>query len=183
LSKRKAAAAVAAAVIAVALAVTFIFVARSRPASPIKAGAAAPDFDLVALGYEGRVRLAELKGRPIVLGLIDTRWPEFLDAVEGLERTNRALRGRGLAVVGVFLDRDPAAALEFIGAHPVTFTPAHDPDGTATGPRYGRPRASELVVIDSAGKIVARSLDVAAWRTAPFRKTIEPLLEPEKPGT
>ena len=38
------------------------------------------------------------------------------------------------------------------------------------------------MVIDAAGKVVARSTDVAAWRKAAFRKTIEPFVEPEKPG-
>lgn len=181
LNRKTAGATVAAAVIAAALAVSLHFV-RARPASPLEAGRAAPDFDIAALGFDGRVRLAELKGHPIVLGVLDTRWPAFLDAVEGLERTNRALRRRGLAVVGVFIDTDAEAALDFVLSQPLTFTPAHDPDARVIGPGYGRPRAPELVVIDAGGKIVARSTDVAAWRTAAFRKALEPFVEPEKPG-
>jgi peroxiredoxin len=170
------------AAIAIAVSLAFYFFAAARPASPVEVGRPAADFDLAAVGFERRVRLAELKGKPIVLGIVDTRWPAFLDAVEGLERQNRALRRRGLAVIGVFVDQDAAAPIAFVGAHPVTFTPAHDPGGDAIAAGYGRPKAPELVVIDTTGKVVARSTDVRAWRTAAFRKTLEPLVEPEKPG-
>lgn len=155
---------------------------RSRPRSPLPAGGPAPALDVAAIGFEGRVRLADLKGHPIVLGVLDTRWPAFLDAVEGLERLNRALRHRGLAVVGVFIDPDARAAREFVASQPVTFTPAHDPGGEALRPSFGRPRAPELMIIDAAGTIVARSTDVAAWRRPAFREKVEPYVEPEKPG-
>lgn len=168
--------------LALALAVSFYFFGRSRPASPLNTGVPVPDFDIPAIGFDGRVRLADLKGHPVVLGVLDTRWPVFLDAVEGLERLNRALRRRGLAVVGVFIDPDVQAARDFVASQPVTFTPAHDPGGQALRPGFGQPRAPELVVIDASGKVVARSTDVAAWRTPAFRKTIEPFVEPEKPG-
>jgi peroxiredoxin len=182
LNQRRVAAILVAAVIAIALAVAFHFFGRWRPASPLAAGDPMPDFDLAAIGFEGRVRRADLKGHPVVLGVLDTRWPEFLDAVEGLERLNRALRRRGLIVVGVFIDPDVQAARDFVASQPVTFTPAHDPDGQALRPGFGQPRASELVVIDVSGKVVARSTDVAAWRKPAFRQTIEPFVEPEKPG-
>ena len=136
------------------------------------------------LGFDGRVRLAELKGSPIVLGILDTRWPAFLDAVEGLERLNRALRRRGLAVVGVFVDADAdGGPATFVGAQPVTFTPAHDPDAQAHRPQVtAGPRLRSSWSSTASGNVVARSLDVAAWRTAAFRKTLEPYVEPEKPG-
>ena len=183
LNRKRAAATLAAAAIAIALALSFYFFGRSRPASPLEEGGLAPGFDLPAIGYDGRVRLADLKGHPVVLGVLDTRWPAFLDGVEGLERLNRALRHRGLAVVGVFIDPDAQAAREFVAAEPVTFTPAHDPGGHALGPAFGRPQAPELVVLDASGKVVVRSTDVAAWRKPAFRKTVEPFVEPEKPGS
>ena len=176
------AATLVAAAIALALVVSFHFFGRSRPASPLGAGDSMPDFDLPAIGFEGRVRRADLKGHPVVLGVLDTRWPEFLDAVEGLERLNRALRRRGLAVVGVFIDPDVQVARDFVASQAVTFTPAHDPGGQALRSGFGQPRAAELVVIDASGKVVARSTDVAAWRKPAFRQTIEPFVDPEKPG-
>ena len=161
---------------------SFFFVG-APPASPLVMGAGAPDFDLAAIGFDGRVRLAELRGKPIVMGIVDTRWPVFLDVVEGLERQNRALRRRGLTVVGVFIDDDARAPADFVATHPeLTFTPAHDPGARGIAPGYGRPLAPEIVVIDAAGNVVARSTDVAAWRTTAFRKTLEPLVEAEKPG-
>jgi peroxiredoxin len=178
------AAGLAAAAVAVAAIVAFYYFAASRPATPFAVGGPAPAFDLPAIGFEGRVRLADLRGKPIVVGILDTRWPEFLDAVEGLERLNRALRRRGLAVVGIFIDQDAEAPRAFAARYPeMTFTPASDPDGNGIAAGYGRPRSAELVVIDTSGKVVARSTDVRAWRTVAFLKTIEPLVEPEKPGS
>ena len=182
LNQKKVTAALVAAAIAIAMAVAFHFFGRSRPASPLAAGDVVPDYDLAAIGFEGRVRRADLKGHPAVLGVLDTRWPAFLDAVEGLERLNRALRRRGLSVVGVFIDPDVQAARNFVASQPVTFTPAHDPGGQALRPGFGEPRAPELVIIDASGKVVSRSTDVAAWRKPEFRKTIEPFVDPEKPG-
>ena len=176
-------AAVAAGVIAVGAAVAFHYFGTSRPASPLKVGGPAPAFDLPAIGFDGRVRLADLKGKPTVVGILDTRWPRFLDAVEGLERLNRALRHRGLAVVGVFVDPEVERPASFVARYPeLTFTPALDPGGKGTAAGYGRPAAPEIVVIDVRGTVVARSTDVAAWRTAAFRRTVEPFVEPEKPG-
>ena len=181
LNRRRAAAILAATAIAIALAISFYFFGRSQPASPLAEGGLAPDFDLPAIGFDGRVRLTDLKGHPVVLGVLDTRWPAFLDGVEGLERLNRALRHRGLAVVGVFIDPDVQAARDFVASKPVTFTPAHDPGGQALAPAFGQPEAPELVVLDPSGKVVARSRDVAVWRKPAFRKTVEPFVEPEKP--
>jgi peroxiredoxin len=182
-TRKAAASGVIATLIAIALVVSFYFV-RAPLASPLTVGAPAPDFDLTAIGFAGRVRLSELRGKPIVLGIVDTRWPDFLDVVEGLERQNRALRRRGLTVVGVFIDDDAKAPTDFVAAYSeVTFTPAHDPGGRTLAAGYGRPLAPELVVIDARGNVVARSTDVAAWRTAAFRKTLEALVDPERPGS
>jgi hypothetical protein len=174
--------ALAAGALAVAggLAVAFHYTARARPASALRVGSTLPEFDLPTLGHEGRVRTADVRRHPTVLGILDTRWPNFYDAVEGLERVNRALRGRGLLVVGVFVDEDPAAAREFARTQPATFTTAHDPRAAALAPRDGPPAAAELLVVVG-GRIVVRSTEVAAWRTPAFRASLEPFVEPEKP--
>jgi hypothetical protein len=173
--------AVGALLVAGGIGLAFQYVARSRPASVLRAGAPLPDVDLPTLGHEGRLRTADLRRHPAVVGLLDTRFPDFLDAVEGLERLNRALRARGLLVAGVFVDEDPQAALVFALSQPATFTTAHDPRAAALAPGQGPPAAPELLVVVD-GRIVARSTDVAAWRTPAFRATIEPYLEPQKPG-
>jgi hypothetical protein len=167
--------------VAAALGVAFHYAARSRPSSPLRQGAELPSFDLPALGHEGRVRAEDLRRHPAVVGLLDTRWPAFLDAIEGLERLSRALRFRGLVVVGVFVEEDAAAAREFIRTQPVTFTTAHDPGARALLAGQGPPAAPELVVVVG-GRIVSRSTDVGAWRHPPFRATVEPYVEPPKPG-
>ena len=166
---------------AAGLAVAFHYFARSRPSSALRVGAELPEFDLPTLGHDGRLRTADLRRRPAAVGILDTRWPAFLDAVEGLERLNRALRRRGLAVAGVFVDDDPAAAREFARTQPATFTTAHDPGAQAIAPGQGPPAAPELLIVVD-GRVVVRSTDVAAWRTPAFRATFEPYLEPEKPG-
>jgi hypothetical protein len=167
--------------VAIAAAVAFLYFTAARPASPLPMGAAIPPFDLPALGHEGRVRDTDLRGHPVALGFLDTRWPDFLDAVEGLERLNRALRRRGLVVMGVFVEEDPEAAREFVRTQPVTFTTVHDPGARAIAGAARPPSAPEIVVLVG-GRAVSRSTDVAAWRQAPFRSTFDPYLEPEKPG-
>ena len=168
---------------AIAAVLAFQFLAATRPAAPFAVGDLAADFDLAPVGFEGRVRLSDLRGKPVVLAILDTRWPSFLDAVEGLERLNRALRRRGLAVVGVFVDADAAAPKKFVADYPeLTFTPAIDPGGHGTAAGYGRPQAPELVIIDREGRIAARSTEVAEWRKRGFQSRVAPYVEPEKPG-
>ena len=100
----------------------------------------------------------------------------------GWSGLNRALRRRGLAVVGVFIDPDVQAARDFVASQPVTFTPAHDPDGQARRPAMdSRGPPSSWSSTCPARSSRAR-LDVAAWRKPAFRQTIEPFVEPEKPG-
>ena len=102
---------------------------------PLAAGQPAPDFDLPADGG-GRVRLADFKGRPLVLYFYpkdDT--PGCTKEARGFAAAAPEFAAAGVAVVGVSKD-DVASHDEFKAKYGLPFALASDESG-ATVEAYG----------------------------------------------
>jgi len=138
----------------------FAFLPRIFP-SPRAAyvGQPAPDFSLEILhnGDPGnRIRLAELRGQPVLLDFWATWCKPCQIGAPVLERVYQRAKEKGVIVVGINTS-DPdgrALAARFAEAKKLTYPIVFDEDDTVAA-KYGVTTLPTVVVIDAEGNIVA----------------------------
>lgn len=124
--------------------------APSRAAA-VDSGSAAPTFELT--GADGRpVRLADFRGKVVVLDFWASWCAPCRAAFPSLDRLQRTHGERGLVVVGVSVDRDEAAYRTFLSQHSVAFRVARDAS-QAVVRSYAPPSMPTTFVIDRNGTI------------------------------
>ena len=157
------AAGVAAAVVAAAL-------VWSRPAAPAASQAAlspalgfsrvsrpAPAFDLPPLNGHGSVRLAALRGRPVVVNFWSSTCAPCQRESPAIARVAAALRGK-VTFVGIDTADSKSAARAFAIRTHMTYHLAYDPTASAAS-QYRVPALPETVFLTSSGtKIVGVDL-------------------------
>jgi peroxiredoxin len=120
-------------------------------ARAVDSGAIAPGFDLV--GADGtHVRLADLRGKVVVLDFWASWCAPCRAAFPSLDRLQRQHGERGLVVVGVSVDRDEAAYRTFLQRNVVSFRVARD-SGQQVVRSYAPPSMPTTFVIDRSGTI------------------------------
>ena len=147
--------AVAALVGAVALA-ALVVMPRLAPAQSGMIGKPAPDLTLPVVANadaSGPIRLASLKGRPVVLDF----WASWCGpcAIEApiLDRIARRYEKQGLVVLGIDVDDPPEKARAYAKSKGLSYPIVLDP-GEAQK-RYGVDKLPSLVVIGRDGRVVA----------------------------
>jgi len=145
----------------------------------VKPGDAAPDLELPGV-VDGKARLGDYRGSPVVLVLFNTRWPITERYLWSVERLHRRAVARGLVVLGVALDEDRATLRRYLRSHAVTFPVLWDPGGKMVGPAYGLPRDAKpsSYVIAPGGRVEVVYLDPVEWSNDELREPVERLLPP-----
>ena len=117
-------------------------------------GAAAPVFTLHRLDGAGKVSLASLRGRPVVLNF----WASWCEPCKSeaavLERDWTRYHGRGVVFLGIDYHDLAPDARSFVRHHALTFPMLEDGSGQVTG-SYGISQVPETYVLSRQGRVVA----------------------------
>jgi cytochrome c biogenesis protein CcmG/thiol:disulfide interchange protein DsbE len=117
----------------------------------------APVFTLERLDRPGRLELASLKGKAVVLNFWASWCVPCKDEAPLLERTWRVHRERGLVVVGVDAQDFKGDARRFMERFGLTYPIVHDGQGSTLG-RYGVTGFPETYFIDRRGRLVGERI-------------------------
>ena len=155
---------------------------RAPYSSRIKAGQAAPELALITIGGSAPTRISQFRGRPVLLTMFVDDCPSCVELIGRLERLHREFGRRGLVVLGVATDLDPAARARYVEKLGITFFVMQDPGGTAIQQAYGTTKLPELYLIDKAGMVQAVYLGRLADREADLRDRIVTMLRRPRAG-
>jgi cytochrome c biogenesis protein CcmG/thiol:disulfide interchange protein DsbE len=132
------------------LAVLIWKVAKGSPAPP---KGLAPAFTLSRLSGDGKVALASLRGKVVVLNF----WASWCGPCKGeakdLEAGSRRWSGKGVVVLGIDSEDFTGDAKSFARKYGLTYVQLHDGPGGVKD-RYGVSAYPETFFIDRHGKVV-----------------------------
>ena len=129
--------------------------ARTRIAGVATTGAPAPSFDLATLSGSGRISLAALRGKPVVLNFWASWCAECKAEFPLLADITR--RHPGVTVIGITYNDIPSDSRRFAREQHATWQLAKGGDGDPVGRAYGIRAIPQTFFIDRAGVIRARA--------------------------
>lgn len=120
-------------------------------AAPLQVGAPAPTFQLNSSAGKP-VALAEFKGQIVLLNFWASWCGPCRQEMPILEQLNRQYHAKGVALVGVNVEPDSAAATNWLKATPVTFPILFDTDSKVSQ-LYSVQGMPNTVIIDRKGMV------------------------------
>src|SRR3954468_19604058 len=151
---------------------------RHNAAAEIRSGKTgpAPAFDLPRLDSSGKLSLASLRGKAVVLNFWQSSCEPCKQEAPALEAAWRRLRAQGVTVVGVDVYDFKSDARRFATKDGVTYPLVHDTAGT-TIEAHGPTRYPETYVVDRPDRL---SGDVLHHRPRDARADPHP--QPDRQG-
>jgi cytochrome c biogenesis protein CcmG/thiol:disulfide interchange protein DsbE len=149
---------------------------ESRP----KVGDEAPNFTLQLFdGYydefqDGKVTLADLRGRVVVINFWASWCVECRVEAEELEETWQDYRDEGVVFIGVDFDDTEVKAIGYLEEFGITYPNGLDGRGQITDKTYHITGVPETFVVDPTGKIAL--VKIGPFQPGELRRTIEELL-------
>jgi peroxiredoxin len=152
---------------AIALCLFFVFTAAAFAASPpqtlprVAERYLAPDFTLKT--EDGKPwRLADQRGKVIVLNFWATWCPPCRDEMPSMERARKAVESDGIVIIAVNVGEDADTIFEFTGRYPVSFPLLMDHDASIIK-KYKVIGLPTTFVIDPAGYVTHRVVGGREW--------------------
>jgi peroxiredoxin len=143
-------------------------------ASALDAGAKAPEIALTDLTGK-KVDLASLAGKVVIIDFWATWCAPCREELPELEKFHQKYGSKGLAIVGVSVDKEAGGIKDFLGKLKVTFPVVHDA-GHAVSGKYGPPRMPSSYIVDRKGIVRYVHGGYRAGDAAEFEKQIQELL-------
>lgn len=135
----------------------------SRPPR-IGKGVSAPAFSLPDLDGN-MVRLADYKGKVVLLNIWATWCPPCVEEMPSMERLHQAMKNEDFEILAVSIDASGTEAVRsFMEQHRLTFTTLTDPRG-ATKNLYQTTGVPESFIIDKNGVIAQKVIGPRDWAT------------------
>ena len=153
-----------------------VLLSRLPATSPTAVGSMAPDFSLASLDGEP-VRLADLRGRPVIVNFWASWCGPCIEEVPLLREAAARHQADGLAVVGIVYRDRSEAAREFMARHGGTWAAAMDP-GERVATAYGVVGPPETYFIARDGTIAARNIGQVTEAT--LDDQLAAIIEPEE---
>ena len=125
--------------------------------------------------------MTEYRGTVIVLNFWATWCLECRPEMPALERLQRELSSRGLAVIGVNARENKEPVRRYATELGLTFPLVLDPDGKINA-LYGVIGLPTTFVVGRDGRAIALAIGPRQWESAPARALIEALLAEPAPG-
>ena len=119
----------------------------------------APNFALARLDRPGRLSLASLRGKAVVLNFWASWCIPCKEEAPRLEAAWRRWRTRGVVILGVDANDFSGDAKRFIHRHRVTYPVVHDRGGSKVVAPYGLTGFPETFFVDRAGKLVGEHIN------------------------
>ncbi len=141
----------------------------------VDVGQTAPAFELPRVSGEGRVSLASLRGKVVVIDFWASWCQPCIRAFPELDQIQQRYGSRGVQVLAVSIDDEVASARRALGSESHQFTALHDPGMSMAG-RYGIGGALPATVIVDREGTVRFVRTGGAVEPAELRRVIESLL-------
>ena len=137
------------------------------------AGKSAPQF---TFDHDGKpTRLADLRGKVVVLNFWATWCPPCVEETPALNRLQQRIASRGGMVLGVSVDEDAAAYERFLTQQQVIYPTYRDPS-RKIALEYGSSMYPETYIVDRSGRIARKIIGPQQWDSPELVAYLDSLL-------
>lgn len=143
----------------------------------IRPGETAPDFSLPFIDKAGRMHLADLRGKVVLISFWASWCGPCRIEMPALDKAWPAYKGKDVAFIGVSVDENPSAAARFLEDIPVGFPSVIDTTGDVSGRDWRVSSLPTTVVLDRRGVVRARHLGYTPRQLQQSLNLIDDLLE------
>jgi cytochrome c biogenesis protein CcmG/thiol:disulfide interchange protein DsbE len=125
----------------------------SKGEASLSVGETAPDKELSVLGAPGTGKIADYRGRWVLVNFWASWCAPCKTEAPALETFQRSHTGGGFTVLGINLDDTTGDALEFVKRYGLTYPQLREGDGDDRRDAYGMTGFPESFLIDPQGKV------------------------------
>lgn len=140
----------------------------------VSVGDSAPDFQITADDGK-KISRSDFGGRLLVLNFWATWCPPCIQEMPSLDAFQQRMRGKGVVVLGISVDKNERSYREFLRRAKVSFITARDPEAEISS-SYGTFKYPETYVIDREGKVLEKFIGPEDWLAPQLIARIEKLL-------